>query len=208
MDPRKSQAGTPPDTLIPIDMALTYSQMNVLGAQAPAFDLPPANPQVDDLERPTRSLDDYADAHTLVVVFTCNHCPYAIHVEDALLEVARDYQARGVAFVGISANDAEQYPVDSFENMTRRAAQKNYPFPYLYDETQAIARAYDAACTPDIFVYDQARRLVYRGRFDETRPRQGTPTGRDLRQALDELQSTGAVTMEQYPSVGCNIKWR
>lgn len=189
-------------------MALTYSEMNVLGAQAPAFDLPTANPQADDLNRPTRSLDDYADAEALVVVFTCNHCPYAVHVEDALLEVARQYQARGVAFVGISANDAAQYPADSFENMARRAAEKRYPFPYLYDETQEVARAYDAACTPDLFVYDRHRRLVYRGRFDATRPGQGTPTGSDLRQALDELLATGTVTMEQYPSVGCNIKWR
>ncbi|MCH8961636.1 MAG: thioredoxin family protein [Bacteroidetes bacterium] len=189
-------------------MAITYSQMTELGAEAPPFELPAANPTVDDIARATRRLDDYADAEALVVVFTCNHCPYAVHVEEALLEVARAYQARGVPFVGICANDAEHYPDDSFENMARRAQQKRYPFPYLHDESQEVARAYGAECTPDFFVYDRARRLVYRGRFDETRPGQGTPTGRDLRQALDQLLDTGAVTMEQYPSMGCNVKWR
>ncbi len=189
-------------------MAVTYSQMTELGAEAPPFDLPAANPQVDDIARATRRLDDYADAEALVVVFTCNHCPYVLHVEDALLEVARAYQARGVPFVGICANDAEHYPDDSFENMARRAQQKRYPFPYLHDESQEVARAYGAECTPDFFVYDHARRLVYRGRFDETRPGQGTPMGRDLRLALDQLLDTGAVTMEQYPSMGCNVKWR
>ncbi len=189
-------------------MAITYSQMTELGAEAPPFDLPAANPSVDDIARATRRLDDYADAEALVIVFTCNHCPYVLHVEDALLEVARVYQGRGVPFVGICANDAEHYPDDSFENMARRAQQKRYPFPYLHDESQEVARAYGAECTPDFFVYDRARRLVYRGRFDETRPGQGTPTGRDLRQALDQLLDTGAVTMEQYPSMGCNVKWR
>ena len=143
-------------------MAVTYSQMTELGADAPPFDLPAANPQVDNIARTTRSLDDYADADALVVVFTCNHCPYVIHVEDALLEVARTYQARGVAFVGICANDAAVYPDDSFENMARRAQQKKYPFPYLHDESQAVARAYGAECTPDFFVYDRDHRLVYR----------------------------------------------
>ncbi len=189
-------------------MAVTVSQMNKLGAEAPAFDLAAANPDVDDAGGQTRRLADYADAEALVVVFMCNHCPYVVHVEDALLATARDYQARGVQFVGISANDARQYPADSFENMARRAQQKRYPFPYLYDASQDVARAYGAVCTPDFFVYDADRRLVYRGRFDETRPGQGTPTGRDLRQALDQLLETGAVAAEQFPSMGCSIKWR
>ena len=189
-------------------MAITYSQMTELGVEAPQFDLPAANPQVDDIDRATRRLDDYADADALVVVFTCNHCPYAVHVEETLLEVARAYQERGVPFVAINANDAELYPDDSFENMARRAQQKGYPFPYLYDASQDVARAYRAECTPDFFVYNRARRLVYRGRFDETRPGQGQPTGHDLRQALDQLLDTGEVTMEQYPSIGCNVKWR
>ncbi len=189
-------------------MAITYSQMTELGVEAPPFDLPVANPQVDDIDRATRRLDDYADADALVVVFTCNHCPYAVHVEETLLDVARVYQERGVPFVAINANDAELYPDDSFENMARRAQQKGYPFPYLYDASQDVARAYRAECTPDFFVYNRARRLVYRGRFDETRPGQGQPTGHDLRQALDQLLDTGEVTMEQYPSIGCNVKWR
>lgn len=189
-------------------MATTYSQMIELDTEAPAFDLPVANPRVDDLERSTRSLDDYADAKALVVIFLCNHCPYVVHVEDALCEVARVYQQRGVAFVGISANDAVQYPADSFENMALRAQQKKYPFPYLYDASQEVARAYGALCTPDIFVYNDDRQLVYRGRFDETRPGLGTPTGRDLRKALDEVLARGKVTMEQFPSMGCNIKWK
>ena len=191
-----------------IDMARTYSQMTALGADAPAFDLPVANPHVDDIDRATRSLDDYADADALVVVFMCNHCPYVVHIEDALVEVANAYQARGVRFVGISANDARQYPADSFENMALRAQQKNYPFPYLYDASQQVARAYGAVCTPEFFVYNRARHLAYQGRFDETRPGLGTPTGADLRQALDELLDTGAVTMEPFPAMGCNIKWR
>lgn len=189
-------------------MAVTYSQMTALGAEAPPFDLPAANPDVDDITRATRRLDDYADADALVVVFTCNHCPYAVHVEDALMEVARAYQERGVPFVAISSNDPVQYPEDSFEHMARRAQQKGYPFPYLYDESQEAARAYGAECTPDFFVYDRARRLVYRGRFDETRPGLGAPTGRELCQALDQLLDTGEVAMEQYPSIGCNIKWK
>ena len=189
-------------------MAVTYSQMTELGAEARPFDLPVANPQVDDIARTTRRLDDYADAEALVVVFMCNHCPYVVHVEDALVDVARTYQGRGVPFVGISANDAQQYPADSFENMALRAEQKRYPFPYLYDESQEVARAYGAECTPDFFVYDRAHRLVYRGRFDETRPGQGVATGRDLRQALDQLLDTGDVAMEQYPAMGCNVKWK
>ncbi len=189
-------------------MAITYSQMTALGSEAPAFDLPVANPEVDGVERATRSLDDYTDAEALVVVFMCNHCPYVVHVEDALVEVARDYQARGARFVGISANEAQHYPADSVENMTRRAQQKNYPFAYLYDASQQVARAYGAACTPEFFIYDRNRRLVYQGRFDETRPGLGAATGHDVRQALDELLASGAVTMEQFPAMGCNIKWR
>ncbi|PSR00095.1 MAG: thioredoxin family protein [Bacteroidetes bacterium QS_9_68_14] len=196
-------------------MALTESQMTALGDPAPAFDLPAANPGV--AENPTspnghagprRALEDFAEAEALVVVFTCNHCPYAQHVEPALVEMAREYQERGVAFVAISANDARSHPEDSFENMAARAEEKSYPFPYLYDESQDVARAYGAACTPDFFVYGPERQLAYRGRFDATRPNKGTPTGDDLRAALDDLLEKGAVEGEQHPSVGCNIKWR
>ena len=189
-------------------MAVTPSTMPALGRPAPPFALPAANPDVDAAGDDTRSLDDYDDADVLVVVFMCNHCPYVVHLEDELLNVARDYQGRGVQFVGISSNDPVRYPADSFEAMARRARDKKYPFPYLFDGSQDVARAYDAACTPDFFVYDADRRLAYRGRFDETRPGRGTPTGADLRAALDQLLDTGVVTGEQFPSMGCNIKWK
>lgn len=189
-------------------MARTYSQMVDLGTEAPAFELPAVNPDVDEAGGETRRLADYAEAKALVVVFLCNHCPYVKHLEDALLQTARAYHGRGVQFIGISSNDAAQYPEDSFEKMAERTQAKAYPFPYLYDESQDVAKAYDAVCTPDFFVYDAGRVLVYRGRFDETRPDQGEATGRDLRQALDELLERGAVTTEQHPSMGCNIKWK
>lgn len=189
-------------------MSLTNSEMVALGTPAPTFDLPAANPSVDEAGGERRALADYADAEALVVVFTCNHCPYAKHVEDALIQTARDYEGRGVRFIAISSNDAAQYPEDAFEKMAERAEAKKYPFPYLYDETQGAAKAYGAVCTPDFFVYDQNQRLAYRGRFDETRPGQGEATGADLRQALDELLDTGGVQIEQVPSMGCNIKWK
>lgn len=179
-----------------------------LGRSAPPFSLPCANPDVDDRGGDTRSLADYEDAEVLVVVFMCNHCPYVKHIEDELLAVAREYQTRDVQFIGICANDAERYPDDSFEKMGERAREKNYPFPYLQDETQDVAQAYEAACTPDFYVFDNDRTLVYRGRFDETRPNQGEPHGADLRKALDELLREGEITVEQKPSMGCNIKWK
>ena len=189
-------------------MAVTESTMMELGHPAPDFSLPAANPDVDDRGDEHRSLTDYDDADVLVVVFMCNHCPYVKHIEDALLDVAREYQERGVQFVGICSNDPERYPDDSFDNMAERARAKDYPFPYLQDESQEVATAYEAACTPDIYVFDEDRTLAYRGRFDETRPDHGEPHGGDLRQALDELLETGEVTTEQHPSMGCNIKWK
>jgi len=189
-------------------MAVTESTMMELGHPAPDFSLPAANPEVDDRGDEHRSLADYNDAEVLVVVFMCNHCPYVQHIEDALLDVAREYQQRDVQFVGICSNDPERYPDDSFESMAARARENDYPFPYLQDETQEVAQAYEAACTPDIYVFDEDRVLAYRGRFDETRPDHGEPHGEDLRQALDELLETGEVTMEQSPSMGCNIKWK
>lgn len=189
-------------------MAVTESTMMELGHPAPDFSLPAANPDVDDRGDKTRSLGDYGDAEALVVVFMCNHCPYVKHIEDALLEVAREYQDQGVQFLGICSNDPERYPEDSFEHMAERAQEKDYPFPYLQDESQEVAQAYEAACTPDFYVFDEDRTLVYRGRFDETRPDGGEPHGGDLRRALDELLDTGEVTMKQSPSMGCNIKWK
>lgn len=189
-------------------MAVTESTMMELGSPAPNFSLPAANPEVDDRGGDRRSLDDYDDAEAVVIIFMCNHCPYVKHVEEALVDVAREYQERGVQFIGICSNDPERYPDDSFENMAERARAKEYPFPYLQDETQEVAEAYEAACTPDFYVFDADRALAYRGRFDETRPDQGEPHGGDLRQALDELLETGEITMEQKPSMGCNIKWK
>lgn len=188
-------------------MARTYSEMVPLGTPAPAFDLPIANPDVDDFAKETRSLDDYAEADVLVVAFLCNHCPYVQAIEDRLVGLAREMAPRGVQFVGICSNDAEAYPDDSFEAMTARAEAKRYPFPYLRDDSQAVARAYDAACTPEFYVYGPDRRLAYRGRLDDGRPGR-EPATTDLRDALDELLERGEVTGEQVPSMGCSIKWK
>ncbi len=179
-----------------------------LGVDAPSFDLPAVNPDVDGHGGTQRSLDDFAGADVLVVVFTCNHCPYAKHVEDPLIRIASNYAEKGVAFVAISSNDPSQYPDDSFDSMRRRAREKDYSFPYLFDETQETARAYGAVCTPDFFVFDADRKLAYRGRFDDTNPSRGTATGSDLTTAIDQLLEKGEVTIEQRPSMGCNIKWK
>ncbi|MEL6770096.1 MAG: thioredoxin family protein [Bacteroidota bacterium] len=189
-------------------MALTYSEMIDLGTMAPAFDLPIANPDVDDLDGPTRSVEDYDAAEALVVVFICNHCPYVHAIEERLIALAKDYAPKQVQVVAISSNDVVAYPADSFDNMTACAAAKGYPFPYLYDESQEVARAYSAVCTPDFFVFDADRALVYRGRLDDGRPSRPDVTQHDLRNALDELLDTGAVASEQIPSMGCSIKWK
>lgn len=188
-------------------MPAVHSTMVPLGTPAHPFNLPVANPEADGRPGPTRALDDFADARVLVVAFLCNHCPYVKAVEDRLLALAREMAPRGVQFVGISANDAERYPEDSFEAMAERAREKAYPFPYLYDETQEVARAYDAACTPEFYVYGPERRLLYRGRLDDGRPGQ-EPTTSDLRDALERILATGEAPEEQYPSIGCSIKWK
>lgn len=177
-----------------------------LGTPAPEFDLPISNPWVDEHDSPTRSLSSYEGP--LVVIFTCNHCPYAIHIQDALVQVASEYMGKGVQFVAISANDPVNYPEDSFDKMTQRAREKEFPFPYLFDESQDVAKAYKAACTPDLFVFDQSHALVYSGRFDETRPGRGSAHGGDLKRALDSLLTEGTPVNEQLPSIGCSIKWK
>lgn len=187
-------------------MALTYSKMTELGSKASAFDLPVSNPQLAGSD--TLSIDNLKGSQPLAIVFMCNHCPFVIHVEDALIRAAEICKERGVLLIGISSNDASQYPEDSFEAMGQRAANKNYPFPYLYDESQSVARAYGAECTPDFFLYDANHCLAYRGRFDETRPGSGPATGVEFLQAVDELLTLGVVTMPQRPSMGCNIKWK
>ncbi len=189
-------------------MARTHSRMVDLDTAAPDFRLRSCNPEVDGFEGPYRSLDDFAGAAVVVVMFICNHCPFVKHLKSALVQIAKDYEASGVQFVAINSNDATGYPEDSFEAMRSDALHFGYPFPYLYDESQEVAVAFGAECTPDFFVFDSDRRLVYRGRFDSSRPGHGEADGRDLRAALDELIASGTVTVEQYPSMGCNIKWR
>ena len=184
-------------------MALTPSTMLPLGTSAPAFSLP------DAASGKTVSIGDFKNAPALLVMFICNHCPYVKHVRSGLAQLVRDYQPKGVAAVGISSNDVESYPDDSPEKMAVEAREAGYTFPYLYDKSQAVARSYQAACTPDIFLFDREKRLVYRGQLDDSRPGNGIPvTGKDLRAALDAVLSGKPVPAEQKPSIGCNIKWK
>lgn len=188
------------ETLI---MVRTASTMLALGTPAPEFSLP------DVVSGTTISLANYGDAPALLVIFMCNHCPYVKHVADPMAQLVREYQARGVAVVGISANDVEEYPEDSPEHMVEEAKRRDYSFPYLYDETQEVAKAYQAACTPDFYVFDKDHRLAYRGQMDDSRPSNGIPvTGQDLRAALDAVLAGRPVTRNQRPSLGCNIKWK
>ncbi|MEZ5041500.1 MAG: thioredoxin family protein [Saprospiraceae bacterium] len=184
-------------------MAYTESNMLPLGTTAPDFSLP------DTISGKTVSLAEVATDKATVVMFLCNHCPYVIHVNEEIVRVVNDYSAQGVGFVGISSNDAIKYPQDGPEKMKTHAAEVGYSFPYLYDESQAVAKAYDAACTPDFYIFDGELKLVYRGRLDGSRPNSGQAlTGADLRAALDAVLAGRAVTDRQYPSAGCNIKWK
>ena len=183
-------------------MAAVNSTMLALGTPAPDFRLP--DPGGRSVAR-----DDLRDAAALLVMFICNHCPYVRHIRDGLAAFGRDYQPRGVAIVAINSNDLASYPDDRPEKMAEEARAAGYTFPYLYDETQAVAKAYRAACTPDFFLFDRSRRLVYRGQFDDSRPGDKLPvTGADLRAAADAVLSNGPVPTAQRPSIGCNIKWR
>lgn len=182
-------------------MVLTPSTMLPLGTKAPDFSLP-------NVDGKQVSLSDFDGAPALLVVFMCNHCPYVIHVAPALARLAKEYQQRGVAVVGINANDASSHPADSPEQMVHEVENRGYTFPYLYDESQAVAKAYHAACTPDFYVFDKDRRLAYRGQMDSSRPNSDKPlTGQDLRAALDAVLAGKPVTSDQKPSIGCNIKW-
>jgi peroxiredoxin len=155
------------------------------------------------------SLGDFAAAPALVVAFICNHCPFVRHIESQLARVLADYQQAGVAAVGISANDVNSYPDDDLQHLTEQATRAEFGFPYLYDETQGVARAYGAACTPDLFVFDADQRLAYRGQFDGSRPNSGVPvTGASLRLAIDHVLAGQPVPQPHRPSVGCSIKWR
>lgn len=183
-------------------MVLTPSTMMPLGTKAPDFRLP-------DTDGTMVALADFAGAPVLTVLFICNHCPYVKHIRHELARLCRDYQAKGAAFVAINANDIRTHPDDSPEKMALEKREAGYTCPYLFDETQSVAKAYRAACTPDIYVFDAGRRLAYRGQFDESRPGNGKPVdGRDLRRALDCILDGKAVDKEQIPSIGCNIKWK
>jgi peroxiredoxin len=184
------------------DMAVN-STMRELGTSAPDFDL------LDTVTGENVSLDSVKSDKATAVMFICNHCPYVKHVNEAVVKLSDEYSAKGVSFVGISANDVAEYPEDSPENMKEYAQKLGYKFPYLYDESQEVARAYGAACTPDFFVYDGDLKLAYRGRMDGSSPGNDIPnTGEDLRSALDAMLAGETPNPEQHPSMGCSIKWK
>nr|WP_297786059.1 thioredoxin family protein [uncultured Allomuricauda sp.] len=183
-------------------MARTPSNMLPLGTKAPDFEL------LDTVSDKTFSLDDLKGNKATVVMFICNHCPFVIHVNPIIVKLAKEYQEKGIAFVAISSNDVENYPQDAPHLMKKKAEEENYTFPYLYDETQEVAKAYDAACTPDFYLFDGDMALVYRGQLDDSRPGNGVPlTGNDLKNAMDAVLQGKHVDADQKPSLGCNIKW-
>ncbi len=187
-------------------MARTLSTMLELGTTAPDFRLHNSNPSFGG---ETVSLSDFADAKALLVAFICNHCPYVIHIRDKFVRFAKEYQAKGLAVVAISANDISTHPADGPGKMTDTARQSGFTFPYLFDETQGVAQAYQAACTPDFFLFDAERKLYYRGQFDKSRPKNNEPVnGEDLRAAADAALAGASAPSEQIPSMGCNIKWK
>jgi peroxiredoxin len=173
-----------------------------LGSRAPNFALPDPDGRI-------HTLADFDSAPALLVVFMCNHCPYVKHVADELAKLAREYQQRGVAVVGVNSNDFQSYPDDSPKKMAEESRQRGYTFPYLIDEKQEVAKAYRAACTPDFYVFDKEQTLVYRGQMDDSRPGKHVPvTGKDLRAALDAVLAGKPAPAQQHPSLGCNIKWK
>lgn len=183
-------------------MVQTASTMLALGTEAPNFSLP-----TPDGRYVTR--DDAAGSMGLLVMFICNHCPYVIHVREQIAKIGREYAAKGIGMVAISSNDIENYPDDTPEKMAEKAKEWGFTFPYLYDESQAVAKAYTAACTPDFFLFDGSLKLVYRGQLDGSRPKNDVPvTGGDLRAALDALLKGQRIPDDQLPSLGCNIKWK
>lgn len=184
-------------------MAETPSNMLPLGTKAPDFEL------FDTIKKQMVALDDIRSEKATVIMFICNHCPYVKLIQDKIVEVAKYYQAKGISFVAINANDILNYPADSPEKMHENAKDSGFTFPYLFDESQEIARAYQAACTPDFYIFDNHLSCVYRGRFDDATPGNGhAVTGRDLTNALDAILANKPIDPHQKPSVGCNIKWR
>lgn len=184
-------------------MARTPSNMLPLGTQAPDFSL------FDTVSQETLSLEHLKGENGTVIMFICNHCPFVIHVNEELVSVANDYRDKGIGFIAISSNDVINYPQDGPEKMTIHAEENNYPFAYLYDESQDVAKAYDAACTPDLYLFDGDLKLAYRGQLDDSRPGNGLPvTGNDLRNALNCVLEGKDNDQVQKPSIGCNIKWK
>ena len=179
------------------------STMLELGTKAPEFKL------TDTVSGRQISLNDFQDKDALLVMFICNHCPYVKHLKQALVDYANDYMPKGLGIAAISSNSVETHPDDSPDKMKEDAEAFGYPFPYLFDETQEVAKAYKAACTPDFYLFDGDRKLVYRGQFDDSRPKNDLPvTGRDLRRATDLVLEDRPVPEDQVPSIGCNIKWK
>ena len=184
-------------------MVKTASTMLPLGHKAPDFSLP------EVISGEKVSLASFEDKDALLVMFICRHCPFVIHVQNELAKLGRDYEGSKLGIVAISSNDVKNYPEDSLENLANMKNELGFVFPYLLDETQEVAKAYLAACTPDFFLFDSSRELVYRGQLDDSRPGNGAPIdGRDLRGAIDALLGGGEVAEDQKPSIGCNIKWR
>jgi len=184
-------------------MSLTPSNMMPLGTKAPDFNL------IDTVTSEMISLENIKGKRGTVVMFICNHCPYVVHVNEEIVRLANDYRINGFGFVAISSNDVENYPEDSPENMLIISEKNDYTFPYLYDETQEVAKAYDAACTPDFYLFDGELKLIYRGQLDNSRPGNSIQTnGRDLREALDNVLNNSPQRKNQKPSMGCNIKWK
>ena len=182
------------------------STMEKLGIPAPNFRLPNFNTNVNG---PTVSLENFDEYPAFLVAFICNHCPYVVHIRDSFVNFVSEFHEKGVGTIAINSNDIENYPEDSPEKMTEDAVKYSYPFPYLFDENQKIAKEYKAACTPDFFLYDRERTLVYRGQYDSSRPKNSEPiTGKDLRNAANALIQGSIIPTEQKPSMGCNIKWK
>ena len=184
-------------------MARTESNMLPLGTKAPEFHL------IDTVDNTKKSLNELKGITGTLVMFICNHCPFVIHVNAQLSQLAKDYISRGINCIAISSNDVENYPQDRPELMKKNAIENGYIFPYLYDQTQEVAKAYDAACTPDFFLFDADLKLVYTGQLDDSRPGNGIPvTGKDLRAAIEALVNNETVNPNQKPSMGCGIKWK
>jgi len=177
--------------------------MMPLGSPAPDFTLPDAISGID------LSLQDIKGEHATIVMFICNHCPFVKHIQDELVKLGKEYSAKGVSIIAINSNDVDNYPDDSPEKMKILANSLGYTFPYLYDETQLVAQAYDATCTPDFFIFDKNLKCVYRGQLDDSRPSNNIPvTGSDIRNALTSILSGNEISFQQKPSIGCNIKWK